>query len=157
VVSRDIRHANFWVGSMYADQPIIIIDDDPDDLGLIKEVCRLLKIPNRILPFDDPEIVLKYLSEQDQPFLILCDINMPKINGLQLREIISNDKVLNSKSIPFVFLSTSASQEQVDIAYRLTVQGYFEKGNSFEKLRHKIHLIFEYWKECMHPRSMILP
>jgi len=142
---------------MYSDQPIVIVDDDPDDLGLIQEVCRLLKIPNRILLFDDPENVLNYLSqENDHPFLILCDINMPKINGLQLREIIANDEMLNAKAIPFVFLSTSASQEQVDIAYRLTVQGYFEKGTSFEKLRHKIHLILEYWKECMHPQSMKL-
>jgi len=140
---------------MYSDQPIVIIDDDPDDLGLIKELCRLLKIPNRILMFDNPENVLNYLNEEkDHPFLILCDINMPKINGLQLREIIYNDEVLNSKAIPFVFLSTAASQDQVDAAYKLTVQGYFEKGTDFEKLKQKLHLILEYWKECKHPHTM---
>jgi DNA-binding NarL/FixJ family response regulator len=139
---------------MYAEQPIVIIDDDPDDLGLIKEVCKLLKIPNRIILFNDAEGVLNYLAqEKDHPFLILCDINMPKMNGLELREIIYNNDELNAKAIPFVFLSTAASQSQVDAAYRLTVQGYFEKGSSFDRLQNKLKLIFEYWKECKHPQS----
>jgi CheY-like chemotaxis protein len=142
---------------MYVDQPIVIVDDDPDDLVLIKEVCRLLKIPNQILLFDDAEGVLSYLAqEKDHPFLILCDINMPKINGLQLREIICNNEELNVKAIPFVFLSTAASQSQVDAAYRMTVQGYFEKGNNFDRLQNKLKLIFEYWRECKHPRSVDL-
>jgi CheY-like chemotaxis protein len=139
---------------MYADQPIVIIDDDPDDLALLSEVCKMLKMTNRILVFDDAETFLDYLQkEKDHPFIILCDINMPKMNGLELREIICNNKTLNARAIPFVFLTTAAIQSQVDAAYRMTVQGYFEKGTNFERLKNKLKLIFEYWKECKHPRS----
>jgi CheY-like chemotaxis protein len=135
--------------------PLIIVDDDPDDLALIKEVCRMLRIPNQLLLFNGAEQILKYFkTTNDQPFLILCDINMPQINGLELRKIMSEDETIRKKAIPFIFLSTSAIQSQVNTAYDMTVQGFFEKGHSFEKLQHKIHLILEYWKECKHPHNL---
>ena len=134
--------------------PIIIVDDDPDDQEMIKEVCSILKIKNMLLWFDNGRQVLDYLQKTtEQPFLILCDVNMPLMDGLELRKIINNDEVLRNKAIPFVFLSTSANRQQVNYAYKMTVQGFFEKGHDFENLKKKIELIFEYWKECKHPNS----
>jgi len=132
--------------------PILIVDDTSEDQDLIREVCSRLHINNRLLFFDDGKEVLDYLREErEQPFLILCDINMPGVGGLELRKLINNDDRLRPKAIPFVFLSTCALQSEVNTAYSMTVQGFFEKGSDFEKLRHRLYLIFEYWKECKHP------
>jgi CheY-like chemotaxis protein len=141
---------------MYNLAPIVIVDDDPDDQDMIKEVCTMLEIKNKLVWFSDGQQVLDYLIvATEQPFLILCDVNMPKIDGLTLRKIINDDVSLRDKAIPFVFLSTTANQVQVNSAYKMTVQGFFEKGNDFERLKRKIELIFEYWNECKHPNSFL--
>lgn len=134
--------------------PIVIVDDDPDDQEIIRDVCAALNIQNKILWFHNGQQVLDYLvSANEQPFLILCDVNMPVMDGLTLRRIVSENEELRKKAIPFVFLSTTASQRQVNDAYSMTVQGFFEKGHQFEKLKRRIELIFEYWSECKHPNS----
>jgi CheY-like chemotaxis protein len=135
----------------------MIVDDDVEDQELIHEVCSHLKINNKLLFFHDGKQVLDFLRKEDvQPFLILCDVNMPVIDGLQLRKIINEDDQLRFKAIPFVFMSTSARQRDVDSAYRMTVQGFFEKGYDFERLRHRLYVIFEYWKECKHPNCFAI-
>jgi CheY-like chemotaxis protein len=135
--------------------PIVIVDDDPDDHYLIREICHLLKLQNEIVSIHDGHAALEYLRTPSaiQPFIILCDMNMPGMTGLQLRDEIIRDEALRKKSIPFVFLSTTAREKDVKTAYDLTVQGYFEKGHDFEKFKEKLVLIFEYWRECKHPNT----
>jgi CheY-like chemotaxis protein len=139
---------------MSKSEPIIIVEDDLDDQQLIQEVYASLKIGHKLLCFANGKEVLDYLqSGHDNPFLIICDINMPEMGGIRLREIINKDDRLRKKSIPFVFLSTTADQSEVNQAYDMTVQGFFEKGNNYEKLKRRLEIIFEYWKECVHPNS----
>ena len=138
-----------------SDEPIIIVDDDQDDQFLIKKVCENIGTNRNMLFFDDGREVLKYLrATTDNPFLILCDINMPVINGLELRREINKDEGLRTKCIPFVFFSTAASPVQIDEAYRLTVQGFFIKETSMQKLEKTLRLVFEYWELCKHPHGI---
>lgn len=137
---------------MATDEPIIVIDDDLDDQFLIKKICEDLEIKHPILFFDDGRELLKYLrAASENPFLIICDINMPVMTGLELRREISTDEILKLKSIPFVFLSTAASPAQIKEAYLLTVQGFFIKPTTIDKLKQTFKLIFGYWNECKHP------
>lgn len=139
--------------------PILIIDDDLDDKDLIRHVCRDLRIENELLFFDDGTDALAYMKTASrQPFLIVCDINMPTMNGLELRKILESEPMLKEKAIPFIFLSTSAQERDINEAYKLNIHGYFEKGNDFEKFRRRLKLIFDYWTECKHPtvRSAIV-
>ncbi|UHG94633.1 hypothetical protein [Spirosoma oryzicola] len=63
--------------------PILCIDDDEDDQYLIGQALQQLALPNLVLFFPHGEAVLADLeTTQDRPFLILCDINMPLMNGL---------------------------------------------------------------------------
>ena len=134
--------------------PILLIDDDADDRLLVESVCRALNYKNKILQFDNGLLLLHYLAAtNEQPFLILCDINMPYLNGLELRKEIDRDEKLKKKSIPFVFFSTAAVQTEVEQAYELTVQGFFEKGNSLQQLTERLRVILEYWQACRHPNS----
>jgi CheY-like chemotaxis protein len=131
--------------------PILIVDDDPDDQEMIGRILKKMDIENEIKNFLDGERLLEYLRTTDEkPFIIICDINMPIMNGLQLKEAIEKDLYLRKKSIPFVYLSTTANPQQVRKAYELTVQGFFVKGQSYDALKNAITQIISYWKTSVH-------
>src|SRR5688500_6278731 len=132
--------------------PLIIVEDDIDDQEIIREVFDSLGLKNTLLLFSDGFEALTYLqTTAEQPFLILCDINLPKINGLELRERINADEKLRKKSIPFIFFSTNAGRDAVEKAYDLTVQGFFVKNHTLQELRDTLSLIVNYWAHCKHP------
>lgn len=132
--------------------PIIIIEDDIDDQDMLEEIFQELNYENKLIFFSDSEEALQYLTDTDiEPFLVLSDINMPKLNGIQLREKILNNEDLRLKSIPYLFFSTSAEQEHVIDAYSRSIQGFFIKPNSYEKIKSILVKIVEYWKECESP------
>jgi len=132
--------------------PIILVEDDLDDQALIGEISQTLNPKREILIFDSGDAALEFLlATTQQPFIILCDVNMPRMNGLQLRREILNNERLKKKSIPFVFFSTTAMQKQVTEAFDMVVQGYFEKGNSYDELTFQLKMIFDYWRDCKHP------
>ena len=132
--------------------PVLVIEDDKDDQEIFFEVFKELNYENEIVFFGDGEKALEYLINTDiEPFLILSDINMPKLNGIQLREKVYNNEDLRRKSIPYLFFSTSAEQKHVIDAYSKSIQGFFIKPASFEKLKLIIKKIVEYWQECVSP------
>lgn len=132
--------------------PIIIIEDDADDRYIFEEVFRLLDYGNEVLFFEDGYEALNYLTETDvEPFIMFSDINMPKLNGLELREKIHQNEDLRLKSIPYLFFSTSAEQAHVVDAYSKSVQGFFIKPPSFDELKDTLEIILEYWLRCVSP------
>lgn len=132
--------------------PILLVEDDPDDQLLLRDIFDEMAIPNPLRFFQNGGEALAYLqTTAEQPFLILCDVNMPVMNGLEFRRRVCENEALRRKSIPFVFLTTHASESSVREAYDLTVQGFYEKTNSFEKLRDQLRLVVTYWKQCLHP------
>lgn len=136
--------------------PIISIEDDADDQFLIKSVIEELDITNELLFFNNGVEALLYLeTTRDQPFLIICDINMPVMNGLELRARIEKNEYLRRKSIPFVFLSTADNPLVIEAAYDTTIQGFFKKENSFEDLKTRIRVIYDYWAYCLHPNHYL--
>lgn len=134
--------------------PIISIEDDEDDQYLIERILTDLAIPNEIRFFQNGQAALQYLeATPEQPFLILCDINMPVMNGIELRRRITGSEYLKKKAIPFIFLTTASNQELVQIAYDETVQGFYKKSTDFVDFREQIRLIIKYWQSCLHPNS----
>ncbi len=132
--------------------PIIVIEDDRDDQELLNTVFKELTFNNEIIFFGEGEEALDYLVKSAvEPFLILSDINMPRLNGIELREKIHTNEDLRIKCIPYLFFSTSAEQKFVVDAYSKSVQGFFVKPNSFDKLKRTIKIIIEYWQECESP------
>ena len=134
--------------------PIILIDDDLDDQEIMQEVLRGLNIHNPLLFFKNGKDAETYLRTTPHlPFLILCDINMPVMNGLQLRAAIEADPVLRKKNIPFIFLSTTGNPNVVRQAYSFTVQGFFQKKSNLHELSENLKMIVEYWRNCLHPNN----
>src|SRR5688572_15085818 len=132
--------------------PIIIIEDDLDDQELLTEVFNDLELKNEIIFFGDGEQALEYLiNTSTEPFIIFSDINMPKLNGVELREKVHNNEDLRIKSIPYLFFTTTAEQKHVIEAYSKSIQGFFVKPSSFNELKRTIKIIIEYWRECVSP------
>jgi len=131
---------------------IIIIEDDQEDREilqeLLEEVLKENNYDNKIILISESTTVLDYLrSTTDSPFLIISDINMPKLDGFTLRQKIFEDQDLNDKCIPYVFLTTSG--DNVDFmkkAYGLSIQGYFTKPNDFTEYKNLLSDIVRYWK-----------
>jgi CheY-like chemotaxis protein len=109
--------------------PVIIIDDDPDDQEMIGRIFSKMSLENPVRKFHDGEEALRYLrTTKEKPFIIICDINMPIMNGIQLKQEIDNDPQLR--------------------------QGFFVKGQSYEVLKESVHKIIAYWKTCVFPNSL---
>ena len=126
-----------------------LFEDDIDDQDILADIFKELNYNNKLIFFGDSVQALEYLTDTDiEPFLVLSDINMPKLNGMELREKIHNNEDLRLKSIPYLFFSTSAEQKHVIDAYSRSIQGFFVKPNSYDKLKKIIVKIVEYWQEC---------
>lgn len=133
--------------------PIIVIEDDKDDQEILQEVFADLEINNELRFFNDCEQAYEYLTSMtEKPFLIICDINLPRMNGIELKLRIDKTDQLRKKAIPFVFLTTSDAQQTIEAAYSITnLQGYFQKSLSMEELKNNIKLIIDYWRTTLHP------
>lgn len=133
-------------------EPVLIVDDDSDDKDFIEDAWKELNYPNPLIFFKNGEEVLHYLeTEKTVPFLIISDINLPKMNGLELKEKILNSPSARYKSIPFVFWSSEVSNTQKQKAYDLGINGIFIKDSSFEKLKQSLADIVNYWEKSKVP------
>jgi CheY-like chemotaxis protein len=139
---------------MLKDGPIIIIEDDKDDQYLMGEILREIDCGNEVIFFEDADAALEYINREDvHPFLVLSDINMPRMNGLDLRQMIFTNDLLSEKCIPYLFFTTGADKKMVTRAYSMSVQGFFQKPSSHEKLEGMVRSIISYWKYCIAPNE----
>jgi CheY-like chemotaxis protein len=134
--------------------PVIVIEDDVDDQFLFQQVFSKLGYVNEVIYFFDGQEALDFLMTTPVlPFLILSDINMPRLDGFALREKLHTDAALQVRCIPYLFFSTAASQEMVINAYSLSVQGFFLKQQTLIGLQETLTSIMEYWKRCAAPNN----
>jgi CheY-like chemotaxis protein len=134
--------------------PIYIVDDDAEDEDLIKEAFVELGIRNELKFFRSAASILEELKKQAEvPFIIISDVNLPKMDGFQLREKILNDADIADKTIPFIFWSTSASEAQIKKAYDLSVHGFFLKSRTFKELKKQIQEMIAYWSDSLAPQQ----
>jgi len=138
---------------------IIIVEDDPDDWEVLLEVFDQVlgqnKYTNRVVIIEDSTMVVDFLREsKTDPFLIISDINMPYLNGFELRERICNDPVLNKRCQRYVFLTTSKDTEAgfMNKVHNLAVQGFFMKPVNFPDYITLITDILGYWKKSLLPQ-----
>jgi CheY-like chemotaxis protein len=132
--------------------PLLIVDDDSDDREFLQDAWKDLDFPNALVFFNNGEEVLRYLRyEKVSPFLILCDVNLPRMDGFELKKKILEDTEMNYKSIPFVFWSSQASKAQIQKAYDLGGNGFFVKANTFEETKQSLINIVGYWRKSKTP------
>ena len=132
--------------------PVIVIEDDEDDREILDAIFKELNYENEVVFFQDGLKALAYLHDESvNPFLILSDINMPQLNGFELRDKIRNDEALNLKCIPYLFFTTAAEQPTVITAYSKSVQGFFIKPGNYNDIKDIVKAMMDYWKKCQAP------
>ncbi len=135
---------------------ILVIEDDLDDQFLLKEIFRELNCANEIIFFEDGHSALEFLTINDKSlFLILSDINLPKLSGIELRLKLKENADLHLKCIPYLFFTTSANHKAVIEAYSTSIQGFFTKPSSYADLKEQIKVILDYWKHCSAPNNFL--
>ena len=127
---------------------ILVIEDDEDDRDILKEIFRDLGYRNQIVFFSDSTEALKYIRKPGvEPFIIISDINMPKLGGFELRNIILEEELLNDKNIPYVFISNAQDDYSLKQANKLAIQGYIHKGTDYNVYKDKIKSLIDFWRE----------
>jgi len=135
--------------------PIILIEDDLDDEEIFREALTEIGVENKLICFSTTQEAFDYLINMtEQPFLIFCDVNLPKQSGLDFKKQIDSNPVLRKKSIPFLFNSTAIDKRTVTEAYtEMAIQGYFLKQSEFHNVISSLRTIIQYWNMCEHPST----
>ncbi|GAB3915522.1 response regulator [Larkinella terrae] len=132
--------------------PIILIDDDEDDQFILKPMLEEIAPHSQVLLFTSGYDAIEFLRTTDlRPFLIISEVSMQKMNGLELRRKIEQDPVLRKRSIPFIFFTNPVYKHLVEEAYELTIQGFFEKRSRVAEIQKQLQAIVDYWSTCLHP------
>jgi CheY-like chemotaxis protein len=133
---------------------ILFIDDDMDEHFLFKHSMKETNTANEIRTFRNGVEALDFLtSTEEEIFFIICDINMPKMDGLELKRRIESVLEIKAKSIPFIFHSNQTSPAEIRTAYTLGIQGFIKKGDYEETIK-LLNAIFYFWSNCIHPKDV---
>lgn len=134
---------------------ILLIEDDIDDRQFLENVFEKLEVKNERVWFENTNDAQAFLSSTSKSlFIIFCDVNLPGRDGLEFKRKIDDDPKLRKKSIPFIFYSTTAYQQDINQAYtQMTIQGFFKKGRDAEETLNIIRTIVNYWALCKHPNT----
>ncbi|GAB3803807.1 hypothetical protein GCM10028819_34290 [Spirosoma humi] len=140
------------INTMEVNGPIVFIDDDEDDQLILKPILEEIAPLSPILFFNNGQQAIDYLKTTDQrPFLIISEVNLAGMGGLELRRQIETDTQLKKRAIPFIFFTHPVYKHMVEEAYDLTIQGFFEKMDSISEIRMQLQAIIDYWSKCLHP------
>jgi len=123
----------------------LLIEDDSIEIMKIHRAISDLSLNHQITESKNGEEALNFLNDQDieLPNIILLDLHMPKMNGLEFLEILKKDA--NLRHIPAVVLTTSANQKDLKECYKIGIAGYLIKPLKYEDYVIKLKAFFEYW------------
>jgi len=129
---------------------VLLVEDDPGDVELTKELFVSAKIPVSLRTLEDGEQAISYLLEtsksgelQDLPDLILLDLNMPKRNGKEVLDVLKKHPLL--KLIPVIVLTTSSSDRDILESYALGANCFITKPVGFKEFSEIVQSIETFW------------
>ncbi len=130
---------------MHNSKPILLVEDDRVDAMTVRRALKDLKVINELVLSVNGEEALEYLQSESnkKPCVILLDLNLPKLNGLDFLKIAKGEEEL--KKIPVVALTTSKEAPDIDASFKLGVSGYIVKPVDYEKFVEAIRVLELYW------------
>lgn len=127
--------------------PILLVDDNPVDIDLTLRAFKRRKLVNDVLVARDGEEALAWIPRweagEQQPAVILLDLNMPRVGGLSVLRELKAHPLLHR--IPVVILTTSKEDKDVNTAYDLGANSYIVKPVEFEKFMDVAQQVELYW------------
>jgi CheY-like chemotaxis protein len=126
-------------------KPILLLEDDTVDAMTVKRALKDLKITNPLVRVANGEEALVYLRDEtkDKPCVILLDLNMPKMNGLEFLKIAKADDKL--KRIPAIVLTTSKDDQDRFASFQLSIAGFIVKPVDYMKFVEAMKIVNLYW------------
>lgn len=141
-----------------SDGTILLVEDSPDDVVLTKRALRKNNIGNRVIVAHDGEQAIDYLlpvtGKPIVPELILLDINLPKLSGLDVLRAIRGDD--RTRYLSVVVLTTSSEEQDIVSSYDLGANSYVRKPVEFDNFLEAVRVLGLYWllvnQTAAHPR-----
>jgi two-component system response regulator len=136
----------------YSEVDILLVEDNPDDLELTLHALRREHLANKITAVRDGEEALEFLFCCGQfhdrtfdrpPKLVLLDIKLPKLTGLEVLKKIKEDP--RTKTIPVVILTSSKEERDLVHSYKLGANSYIQKPVDFDQFRDTVKNTGLYW------------
>ncbi len=130
---------------MKNEMSILLVEDDRVDIMTVKRALKDLEITNSLNITSNGEEALVFLQDErnQQPSIILLDLNMPRMNGIEFLKIIKQDNIL--KRIPTIVLTTSEEKQDRVESFNLSVAGYMIKPIDYLKFVEIMKTISLYW------------
>jgi two-component system, response regulator len=140
------------------DVDILLVEDSPDDADLALHALRKEKLSNNIFIARDGEEALEFIfcrgafaarTFDHPPKLVLLDLKLPKIDGMQVLKAIKSDA--RTKAIPVVILTSSKEERDLISGYDLGVNSFIQKPVDFEQFRETVKRVGLYWMVTNQP------
>ena len=130
---------------MRSKKPILLVEDDKVDAMTVKRALNEIHVTNRLDIVGNGEEALAFLENEknEKPCIILLDLNMPRMNGIEFLKIIKKDKKL--RLIPVVVLTTSREEQDKVDSFNLGVAGYMLKPVIYQQFVEVVKAIDLYW------------
>ena len=126
-------------------KPILLVEDDQVDTMTVIRALKDIHVTNQLVRQENGEDALNYLrdSNNEKPCIILLDLNMPIMNGVEFLQVLKHDDQL--KGIPVVVLTTSEEQQDKVNSFNLGVAGYMAKPVDYRQFVEVMRSIDTYW------------
>ncbi|CAN7791938.1 response regulator [Caballeronia sp. LjRoot34] len=126
-------------------KPILLVEDDEVDIMTIRRALKEIHVVNPVIPQENGEQALAYLRDpaNEKPCIILLDLNMPVMNGIEFLQVAKNDDEL--KRFPVVVLTTSEEQQDKVNSFNFSVAGYMAKPVDYRQFVEVMRSIDLYW------------
>lgn len=123
---------------------VLLIEDDKIEVMKFNRTISKLQLNHQIIEANNGEEALDILTKRDRlPDIILLDLNMPKVNGIEFLRILKKNDYL--KYIPTIVLTTSSNHKDMLECYKIGIAGYVIKPLKYEDYMKKINKVLSYW------------
>lgn len=138
----------------YLQQPILLVEDNPEDFEALTRAMKKTNMANPIYRCEDGDDALDYLYHRGEfsdpetsptPGVILLDLNLPGTNGRDVLEVIKQDDAL--KKIPVIVMTTSSDERDIEGCYKAGANSYVHKPVDFDGFIRSIQRLTDFWFE----------
>jgi CheY-like chemotaxis protein len=130
---------------MNSERSILLVEDDVVDAMTVKRALKELRVTNPLIVKGNGEEALEHLrnSQTGHPCIIILDLNMPRMNGIEFLRVVKQDETL--RCIPVVVLTTSKGEQDRFESFNLSVAGYMLKPVEYPQFVEVVRGISLYW------------